>query len=249
MTSTLAYSKGEIDRAGKVLLRALKRAEPLPSTDELQAATAVAETFRRAHRTPMIGARMGLRSCIDTEGLAVVELTQRLKRMPTVVDKLRRLPTLKLSSLQDLGGCRAVFATQAEVALAQQRFMSNSMRRNGTEDTVRDYVARPRDSGYRALHLWTRYRGLRIEVQLRTRLQHSWAATVEDLSALTGIDYKSGEGPEEVHVWLRLLSQSYAYAEAGVRPGGRFELELADANAAALSRIVRGAIRQESSHG
>ena len=105
------------------------------------------------------------------------------------------------------------------------------------------------DFGYRALHLWTRYRGLRIEVQLRTRLQHSWAATVEDLSALTGIDYKSGEGPEEVHVWLRLLSQSYAYAEAGVRPGGRFELELADANAAALSRIVRGAIRQESSHG
>lgn len=249
MTSTLPYSKGQIDRAGKMMLRALTGAEPLPSTDELKSATAVVETFRRAHRTPMIGARMGLQSCIDTEGLAVVELTQRLKRMPTVVDKLRRLRTMKLSSLQDLGGCRAVFATQAEVARAQQRFMFNSMRRNGTEDIVRDYVARPRDSGYRALHLWTRYRGLRIEVQLRTQLQHSWAATVEDLSALTGIDYKSGEGPEEVHAWLRLLSQSYAYAEAGVRPGRQFELELADANAAALSRIVRGAVRQESSDG
>ena len=249
MNGELAYTRGQIDRAGRTLRCALIGVQPLPSADELREATRVVEAFRSAHRLPMISARMGLRSCIHTEGLAVVELTQRLKRMPTVVDKLRRLPTMKLSSLQDLGGCRAVFATQAEVARAQQRFMANSRRRNGTEDTVRDYVARPRDSGYRALHLWTRYRGLRIEVQLRTQLQHRWAANVEDLSALTGIDYKSGEGPEEVHAWLRLLSQSYAYAEAGVRPDGRFELELADANAAALSRIVRGAIRQEGNHG
>ena len=176
MTSTLPYSKGRIDRAGKVLLRDLTGTEPLPSADELEEATVMAETFRRAHRLSMISARMGLRSCIDSEGLVVVELTQRLKRMPTVVDKLRRLSTMTLARIQDLGGCRAVFATQAEVATVQERFAANSLRRNGVEDTVRDYVTKPRDSGYRAVHLWTRYRGMRIEVQLRTQLQHAWAA-------------------------------------------------------------------------
>ena len=192
---------------------------------------------------------MGLRSCIGTEGLAVVELTQRLKRMPTVVDKLRRLPTMKLSSLQDLGGCRAVFATQAEVVRVRERFMANSVRRNGTEDTVRDYVTKPRDSGYRAVHLWTRYRGLRVEVQLRTQLQHVWAANVENLTVLTGTDYKSGDGSPVVHTWLRLLSQSYAFTEVGVQPRREFELELAELAAAALSTIVHEASRQETSDG
>ena len=249
MTRTLPYSKGHIDRAGKVLHRVLTGEEQLISADELTEAATVVEAFRAAHRTPMASARVGLRSCIDTEGLSAEELSQRLKRTPTVLDKLRRLPTMKLSSMQDIGGCRAVFAKQAEVERVQARFMRNSARRNGTDDTVRDYVKTPRSSGYRAVHLWTRYRGVRVEVQLRTRLQHVWATNVEDLTVLTGTDYKSGDGSDEVHAWLRLLSRSYAFAEAGVRPGTEFVRELAEASAAALSSIVREARRQERSHG
>ncbi len=249
MTDVLPYSKGRINRAGKALSRALIGGEPLPSADEIAEAAVVVEAFRAAHRAPMASARMGLRSCIDTEGLSAEELSQRLKRTPTVFDKLRRLPTMKLSSMGDIGGCRAVFATQAEVAGVQARFMRNSARRNGIDDTVRDYVKAPRSSGYRAVHLWTRYRGLRTEVQLRTRLQHVWATNIEDLTVLTGTDYKSGDGSDEVHAWLRLLSQSYAIAEAGVRPSTKFERELAQVSAAALSSIVNEARRQERSHG
>ena len=249
MTVELDYSKGEVDRAGRTLLRALTGVDPVPSAEELAQATDVAEAFRQAHRDPMLSARMDLRSCLEAEGLAEAELGQRLKRLPTVVDKLRRLPTMKLSSLQDLGGCRAVLATQAEVARVQERFMITSRQRNGVDDTVRDYVARPRDSGYRAVHLWTRYQGWRVEVQLRTRLQHAWAAGVEDLTALTGVDYKSGDGSIEVHAWLRLLSQSYGFADADVRPDRDFQLELAAATATALASIIQEASRREDSHG
>ena len=249
MSEGPAYTKGQIDRAGSVLRSVLTGVDPVPSAEELVQATVVAEEFRQAHRAPMVSAGMDLRSCIEAEGLAAAELGQRLKRMPTIVDKLRRLPTMKLSSLQDLGGCRAVLATQAEVARVQERFMISSKDRNGVEDTVRDYVARPRDSGYRAVHVWTRYRGLRIEIQLRTQLQHAWAAGVEDLTALTGVNFKSGDGALEVHAWLRLLSQSYAFADTGVRPGRVFQLEFAAATATALASIVREASRREDNHG
>lgn len=249
MTTTLPYSKGQIDRAGKTLRRALLAREPLPSEAEQAEATFVLEAFREAHRGPMDSVMDELRSCIVIEGLAVLELSQRLKRAPTIVDKLRRIPTMKLSSLQDLGGCRAVFATQDEVERVQVRFMANSEARNGKPDIVRDYVAQPRDSGYRAVHLWTRYDGLRVEVQLRTQLQHSWALIVENLGVVTGADYKSGAGSEQVHAWLRLLSRSHALSEMGAVPGLQHELELAKAAAAAITTIVKEVGSQEGGDG
>lgn len=249
MAITLPYSKGQIDRAGKTLLRSLLAREPLPSAAEQAEANVVLEAFREAHHGPMDSAMDELRSCIAIEELAVLELSQRLKRAPTIVDKLRRMPTMKLSSLQDLGGCRAVFATQEEVERVQARFMASSEARNGRPDTVRDYVTQPRDSGYRAVHLWTRYDGLRVEVQLRTQLQHAWGFNVEHLSVVTGTDYKSGAGSSDVHAWLRLLSRSNASVEAGVVPERQHRLELMEAEAVAMATIVRQAKGQEASDG
>lgn len=249
MATTLPYSKGQIDRAGRTLLRALLAREPLPSAAEQAEANVVLEAFRAAHRGPMDSVMDQLRSCIVTEGVVVLELSQRLKRTPTIVDKLRRIPTMKLSSLQDLGGCRAVFATQEEVERVQARFTTSSEARNGRPDTVRDYVTQPRDSGYRAVHLWTRYDGRRVEVQLRTLLQHAWAFNVENLSVVTGTDYKSGAGSSDVHAWLRLLSRSNASVEAGVVPERQHRLELMEAEAIAMATIVRQAKGQEVSDG
>ena len=249
MNGELAYTRGQIDRAGRTLRHALTGDEPRPSDEEAIAAAAVADVFRKAHRIPMASARASLRSCIASEGLHAIEIAQRLKRMPTVVDKLRRLPTMKLSSMQDIGGCRAVFATQAEIARAQDRFMANSALRNGVENTVCDYVARPRDSGYRAVHLWTRFGSYRVEVQLRTSLQHRWAKLVEDITKLTGVDYKSGEGADVVHGWLRRLSAAHALEEAGVRTDAKFERTYTEARAAAWAHIVRDLERRVKEHG
>ena len=211
----LPYSKGRIDRAGRALRRDVFGESPPLSDDESAAEIAVVEAFRAVHRDPLLKARLGLQSCVNTEGLRAVKFGQRLKRMPTIIDKLRRLPTMKLSSMQDIGGCRAVFSTQAEVACVQERFMRNSARRNGADDTVRDYVTNPRSSGYRGVHVWTRYDGRRIEVQLRTERQNGWADAVEDLTGFTGTDLKNGEGPAVVHEWLRRLSGAYASIDGG----------------------------------
>ena len=160
---------------------------------------------------------MGLRSCLITEGLEL-DLSRRLKRLPTIEDKLRRLPSMDLSSMQDIGGCRAVLSTQEEVQRVVDRFVANSRKRNGQPDKIRDYVVRPQDSGYRAVHIYTRYHGRRIEVQLRTGDQDSWAKIVEALTSNTGIDFKNGDGPDEVHDLLRRLSELGALRVPGQPP-------------------------------
>ncbi len=233
----LPFSKGRIDRAGRALCRDLVGEGPALADVELAAEIAVVEAFRAAHSIPLLKARMGLRSCVRAEGLEAVEFGQRLKRMPTIIDKLRRLPTMKLSSMQDIGGCRAVFSAQAEVARVQERFMRNSLRRNGTDDAVRDYITKPRSSGYRGVHVLTRYDGRRIEVQLRTEPQHEWAKLVEKLVVVTGTDYKSGDGSNVVHRWLQNLSERCALAEAGQPGGAEFDEEYDALEEAAMAQI------------
>jgi ppGpp synthetase/RelA/SpoT-type nucleotidyltranferase len=54
-----------------------------------------------------------------------------------------------------------------------------------------------------------------MEVQLRTREQDSWAKIVDDLTSTTRIDFKNGDGPDNVHELLRRLSEVQAMRESG----------------------------------
>lgn len=67
---------------------------------------------------------------------------------------------------------------------------------------TRDYISRPKPDGYRSIHLVIQYdtpvpehmdcNGLRVEVQIRTRLQYAWATAVETASTVSGLALKSG---------------------------------------------------------
>ena len=186
----------------------------VPSIEEVRGARKVIEAYRSAHAEPLHAAYMGLRSCLTTEGFDL-DASRRLKRLPTIEDKLRRLPSMDLSTMQDIGGCRAVLNTQEQVQRIVERFCANSVKRNQQPDRIRDYVAKPQASGYRAIHIYTRYHGRRIEVQVRTREQDSWAKIVEDLTSKTGVDFKNGDGPDEVHELLKQLSELLSRREPG----------------------------------
>ena len=186
-------SLGNVKRAGKTLRRARATPGQASSLEEVRKARGVVEAYRSAHAVPLNAAYMGLRSCLRAEGFDL-DVSRRLKRLPTIEDKLRRLPWLDLSSMQDIGGCRAVLDTQEQVQRVVERFCANSLRRNQKSDTIKDYVVSPKPSGYRAVHIYTRYHNRRIEMQLRTRDQDSWAKLVEHLTNTTGIDFKTAKG-------------------------------------------------------
>lgn len=197
-----------VNRAGKTLRRFIRGDDR--DVDRANEAFEVMVAFRALHQLPLTTANMGLRSMVRTEKCAAPEVSQRLKRVPTILDKLVREPTLALAKMQDLGGCRAVLASVDEVYRVRDR-----IRFRRPVESISDYIEAPRDSGYRGVHVITLYHGRRIEVQLRTQVMHQWAVTVEQLSAVLGQDVKSGLGPPEVQDLMQAISHAMAIEEGG----------------------------------
>jgi ppGpp synthetase/RelA/SpoT-type nucleotidyltranferase len=139
-----------------------------------------------------------------------VEVSQRLKRVPTILDKITRYPDMRLAKMQDIGGCRAVLSTVDELRRVERR-----VRKNRPPIRHSDYITDPKDSGYRGVHLVVQYDDRAIEVQLRTQVMHQWAITVERLSGRLRVDLKSNVGPAEVLAYLGAASEAMAIEEAG----------------------------------
>lgn len=206
---TCPYSKSQVKNAGRRLRRVLT-GEEVASHDDLVRALTILRAYRADHQRPLVTATMGLRSMVRTSGCADPQVSQRLKRLNTIIDKLTREPSMSLVTMQDIGGCRAVLADVGEVYRVQQR-----IRRNRRELRFVDYIEHPAESGYRGVHSIVSYNDRMIEVQLRTRAQHMWAVTVERLGGRIGEDLKSGRGPDEVLHLLAAISEAMAIEERG----------------------------------
>jgi hypothetical protein len=207
------YSKGRIDRAGEALIR-LAQDDPARGEE-----IAVVDNWRSCHGYPLQIIKMTLLNRarkIDPNAL----IAQRLKRRPSIEIKLRDNPNMKLSQMHDLAGCRAVMSdvTQVQTLIAKyEEFHAKSPKGrsdwDGSDDF--DYIARPKPDGYRSVHLVFRfqsesddrrvYNGQRVEIQIRSKLQHVWATAVEMAQLFTGQALKS-KVKNANDDWLRFFS-------------------------------------------
>jgi ppGpp synthetase/RelA/SpoT-type nucleotidyltranferase len=211
------YSKGQIDRAGALLVAL--NSEMLVPADEVDPAFVVINNWRSAHSYPLQAIKMNLlrrAKKIDSEAL----IAQRLKRLPSITLKLIHNPNMKLSQMQDIGGCRAVMATMKDVKklvrVYERSRIKNPRHGRPIQHAHDDYISNPKPDGYRSYHLIFKYQskyqdkkafeGQRIEIQLRSRLQHAWATAVETVQTFTGqalkAKIKAGSDPE----WLRFFA-------------------------------------------
>lgn len=173
-------SRGEASKAGKVLKT---------SKGHDQQALATAQAWRVQHLEPTARCFEVLARCAEQFEGAVV--SYRLKRMTSILKKLRR-PTshFKLGELDDIGGCRLIVRSVDEVYRAVA-----VLNEELGEGKVKDYIKSPQSSGYRSYHVIYHIPegdiSYRIEVQIRTHLQHLWATGVEALGEVYSVDYKS----------------------------------------------------------
>ena len=54
---------------------------------------------------------------------------------------------------------------------------------------------------------------MKIELQIRTKLQHSWAMAVETAELITGTALKSSQGEEEWLTFFKVISSLFAIKE------------------------------------
>lgn len=156
-----------------------------------------------------MGVRQMARTATGRDGAPVA---QRLKRFPQMVHKLRRKPGMNLARMGDIGGCRVLLGTEAEVRSLGEHLAA---RWSVPDNRVNDYITHPQETGYRGVHLYTTRDERQIEVQLRTIGQHEWAQNVERIALVTGWPLKDGEGPDSVLEFFRLAGEIIAAQERG----------------------------------
>jgi hypothetical protein len=212
-------SHRQVDRAGESWRDAWAEC---PEADWRELATSLPdqrttiEQYRRMHRAPLTLVAANLRYYVVKHlgSEAPVVIGQRLKEFPSIVLKVRREPTMRLSQMQDVGGCRAVVLLQ-EAVYEIANDLSRQKRWQVVD--VDDYVTRPQASGYRAVHLTVRKDRRLIEVQLRTTTQHHWAEMIEaaDRSRAfgPGVDLKHAIGPTVVRDYYQEFASVLALSE------------------------------------
>jgi ppGpp synthetase/RelA/SpoT-type nucleotidyltranferase len=208
------FSRKHVDRAGAVLISKA-------SDKEKEESLKVLNNHREIHKYPLHIFRKRLKSSaeeIDKLAFSV----GRLKRFSSIIRKLKRNPSMKLSRMQDIAGCRAVMANHnLAKKLYEEKFLKGKLKHKKIK--VDDYIMYPKEDGYRSYHLVYRYlsekkgkqdfNGLLVEVQIRSKLQHLWATAIEVADFFTGQGLKFNKGLKDWKEFFRLVSSAFAIEE------------------------------------
>lgn len=214
-----AYSRQDVNGAGKYLRYFY--AGDATAANGLDAFDIV-DNWRASHAYPLNSFTMTLRNrALRISAQALV--SQRVKRLPSIAQKLVDREDMKLTQMQDIAGCRAVLPTLAQAyELCDQYLMDRRLIHQISGKGVKDYIEEPKRSGYRSIHLKYRFTGrvrtlpyndLKVEIQIRSLLQHRWATAVEAAGTFTHAALKSSKGAPH---WLRffaLMSSVFALRE------------------------------------
>jgi len=216
------YSVQEVNAAGKLLVAYGDRgAFTAGDSYELAEAMHIVNNWRASHAYPLNTFQVNLRNVARKHSLSPL-VAQRIKRMFSIHHKLDRLRSMKLSQMQDLGGCRAILHDVNQVRNVVNFYQKQSGIKH-TLVSLDDYVDQaPKASGYRGFHLVyryfsdkkkTMYNGLKIEMQIRSQYQHAWATAVETVGMFSGQALKSSLGSVEWQRFFSLMGSAIALRE------------------------------------
>ncbi len=193
------FSKAKVDKAGTDLFSE----DLFYSGNSLE----IIDNWRSAHNYPLNILQDGLRKRAKPIYNDCI-ISQRIKRLSSITAKLRRFQSMRLSVMQDIGGCRAVLISVKQVEKLVQNYKKSDIKHKLQQED--DYIKNPKPSGYRGVHLIYRYNGrkseyngLKIEIQIRSLFQHAWATAVETVGMFIQQALKSSQGHQD---WLRFFA-------------------------------------------
>jgi putative GTP pyrophosphokinase len=206
------FTRTQVTKAGRVLI------DSHASTAQKAEAMAVLSHWRSCHAYPINTFQATLRSRLKKISSTAL-VAQRLKRTPSILKKLQLNSGMQMARMQDIGGLRAVVDSLTQVRKLEALYTNDDLTHEliGTDD----YIAIPKPSGYRSLHLIYKYKntlnpiydGLCIELQIRTKLQHAWATAVETIGTFLDQALKSSEGSKDWLDYFKLVGAAFSQLE------------------------------------
>ncbi len=178
----------------------------------------VINNWRSSHAYVLNTFQMALRHrAIKVDKGAIV--AQRSKRRTSIKAKLERMDSLRLSEMQDIAGCRAIVSSVKQVYELVEGYKRRYSKHKLVDED--DYIKHPKSDGYRGYHLIYRYynskfpayKGLKVEIQLRSGLQHCWATAVETTDIFERQGLKAHQGTPEWRRFFALMGAAIAMRE------------------------------------
>lgn len=197
-------SKAQVDKVGQLLSKELNIDE-----EEVKQLEDVFDEFRKLHLQPLSSTTVELQNWLKSYSSSYF-IAQRLKRKPQILRKLKRFDS-RLTQLQDIGGLRIIVERNSEVEKLVE-FIKEKVKTQSLFQIHKevDYREKGRDdSGYRAVHLILKRENVKLELQIRSRIQHYWAELIERTSVIYGHFLKELEGDPAIIQYFKTLSNIF----------------------------------------
>lgn len=183
------------------------------SPKEVEEAMGIINDWRSNHVYVLDQLSPFISRLFENKGINPLFFSKRLKRMTSIQYKLDLNPDMGLGGMQDIGGLRFVLQ---DISTLEKAFelIKQSLPENFAIYKINDYVnVHPKPSGYRSIHVVyqyssddERYNGLRVELQIRTKLQHNWATAVETAGLASNTSLKSSQGDDNWLLFFKVVS-------------------------------------------
>ena len=126
---------------------------------------------------------------------------------------------MQLTNVQDIGGLRVVVTDLRKLKNIQKVLMNElCFYENDKLIKYDNYIEKPKPNGYRSIHLISKFINeygdkRKVEIQLRTRLQHSWATSLEIIDLFTQQNLKSDDGEQNFLNFFRDVANQLSIIE------------------------------------
>lgn len=215
LCTLMKFSKKDVIRAGKNLIddNLTKDQEKFNHTMN------ILTYWRDSHLVPLEKSNQLLNRYIHNIDKNAF-IAKRIKRLDSIKRKLKRFEKMELKNMQDIGGIRLVVSSQKQVD-SMVKILTNEMCfYNQNKELIKfdNYIKSPKIDGYRSIHLVGLFQNSdnedrKIEFQLRTRLQHSWATTLEIIDIFTQQNLKSDNGFQSYKTFFKYVSDLFQLIE------------------------------------
>lgn len=192
-------TKTQINKLGKSIRENIKNEDTIPVEDleKLQ-------EYRTSYKSDLSSV-FGKIAEITKDNRKDNIISFRIKRIESILSKIKRQPTMSLGNMGDIAGCRILVHNENSISnLIEQ------IDKNFTITSFKNYLETPKEDGYRGYHLYIESpinKNKLIEIQIRTIKCHTWASMVEIIDILYNLKIKEGEHHPDFERFLILLSR------------------------------------------